>query len=62
MNDELMFKMAVQMTAAKLQTHFISPCAMGVEDWIADQIQENWQLMREAWRRGHREDNVHPIG
>lgn len=62
MNDEVLFQLAVQLTAAKLQSHFISPATVGAEAWIESQIHENWALLREAWRHGHKPDNVHPIG
>ena len=62
MNEELMFQMAVQLTAAKLQAHFISPGLASADAWIADQIAENWDLVREVWHRGNRADNVRPIG
>lgn len=62
MNDELMFKLAVQLTAAKLQANFISPTVLGVDDWIRDQVVTHWDLLRETWREGHREGNVRPIG
>lgn len=61
MNDELMFKLAVQLTAAKLQANFVSPNTQGMDDWVSDQVAIHWRLLRETWRQGHREGNVHPL-
>lgn len=61
MRDEALFQMAVQVACAKLQSHFISPATVGVDDWLEEQVLQEWNRLRRLWESGCREDSdAHP--
>lgn len=61
MNDEMLFRMAVKITAAQITAHCSPPGSPGGDDWAEHQVEYWWARLRHVWREGRSTDNVHPF-